>query len=328
MKAIIRLKGGKDLSTMKVQDIGTISPLADQVKVKMSTSRINPVNIDLMKGMPFLKYKNPQIGGIDGAGTILELGKNVKKFKVGDFVYFYRKFTDIGTWAEEITVNAEDVAKIPNCMNVAQAGSITLPLLTAYDSLLQLNAQKGEKILIHGAGGGVGFQAVQIARQLGMQVLATANSSDKELLQSLGVIRVIDYKTESFEKIINPKEIDYCFDVLGGETLLKSISLQPKKIISVHYIEPDTMEKVGIKIPGFLKWIMKLTMKKFDRQGKNKNVQLIGQVTGANGDLLSSLTEFINKMDFVNREYKSRTLHDIKLNGLSKSDLGKVILFQ
>ncbi len=327
MKAIVRMKSGKNLSNMKVQEIESTPPLADQVKVKMSASRINPVDFDLMKGMPFLKYKNPQIGGIDGAGTIIALGANVKNFKIGDSVYFYRKFTDIGTWAEEINVNTLDIANIPKNMSLSQIGSITLPLLTAYESLLQLNTQKGEKILIHGAGGGVGFQAVQIAKQLGLQVFATAGSSDKEILIQAGVNRVIDYKTEHFERVISPRGIDYCFDVLGGDNLLKSISLKPKKIISVHYIEPDKMDKVGIKLPGILKWIMKLSMRKFDTLAKKNNVQMIGQVTGANGDSLQSLSDFVNKMTFINREYQIRTIQDIELNGLSKSDLGRIILF-
>ncbi len=327
MKAIIRVKGGKDLSTMKVREIDSIEPLPDQVKVRMSASRINPVDMDLMKGMPFLNYKNPQIGGVDGAGVIIEIGANVKNFKIGDSVYFYKKFTDIGTWAEEVNLNTSDIFNIPNNMTVLQVGSITLPLITAYDSIIQLNVQKGEKILIHGAGGGVGFQAVQIAKQLGLYILATASSSDKEVLLSAGVDQVIDYKTEQFEKVISPRGIDYCFDVVGGENLIKSISLCPKKLISVHYMEPDKMDKVGMKLHGILKWIIRLSMRKYDIHAKKNNVQLIGQVTAANAVLLQSLTEFVNKMSFINRECPTRTLEDIELNGLNKLDLGKVILF-
>jgi NADPH:quinone reductase-like Zn-dependent oxidoreductase len=152
MQAIIRTKAGKEFSTMKVQNIENLKVQSGDLKVKMVSSRINPVDMDLMKGFPSLKYKNPQIGGIDGAGVVLEVGQNVKDFSVGDKVIFYRLFSDIGTWAEEITIPANYCAKIPANIDVKEAGAIALPLLTAFDSLTQLNAKKGEKILIHGVG--------------------------------------------------------------------------------------------------------------------------------------------------------------------------------
>ena len=156
MQAIIRTKAGKEFSTMKVQNIESPKTQSGELKVKMVSSRINPVDMDLMKGFPSLKYKNPQIGGIDGTGIVLEVGQNAKDFSVGDKVIFYRLFSDIGTWAEEITIPANYCAKIPSNIEVKDAGTIALPLLTAYDSLTQLNAKKGEKILIHGVDGGVG----------------------------------------------------------------------------------------------------------------------------------------------------------------------------
>lgn len=328
MKAIIREKAGKDLSGMKVKNIPSPNVLPEQVKVKMSSSRVNPVDIDLMKGMPFLKYKKPQIGGIDGAGTIIETGSNVKEFKIGDAVYFYRLFTDIGTWAEEITINASDIAKIPSNISIEQSGAIALPLLTAYDALMQLNIKPEQKILIHGAGGGVGFQAVQIAKKMGLYVLGTANSSDKDILIKAGIDQIIDYKTQQFDNILKPNDVDYVFDLLGGEILIKSISLKPKKIISVRYIEPDKMDKVGIIMPKIVKWLMKLGMKKFDNLAKKNNVELIGQVTRSNGILLQNVSYFVSSMNFICKNYPSRTLKDIETNGMSKSDLGKVILFK
>ena len=172
MKAIIRTRAGKNLSTMRVQDIPSPTPQAGEVKIKMKASRINPADVDLMKGFPGLKFKSPQIGGVDGAGEIIALGEGVTAFKIGDPVFFYRKFTDIGTWAEEITISAADIALIPKNMSLEQAGGLALPVLTAYESLQSLEPQAGENILIHGAGGGVGFQAVQLAKAMGLTVIA------------------------------------------------------------------------------------------------------------------------------------------------------------
>ncbi len=327
MRAIIRTKAGKEFSTMKVQNIASASIQANEVKIKMTSSRINPVDMDLMKGMPFIKYKNPQIGGIDGAGTIIEIGKNVTNFKTGDNVFFYRLFTDIGSWADEITINEKFIAKIPSNTTVVQAGAIALPLLTAYDSLMQLNAKPNEKILIHGAGGGVGFQAVQLAKQMNLYVIATASESDKQVLEQAGVNKIINYKNQQFEQILKQGDVDYVFDILGDETLLKSISLKPKKIVSLKYIQPENMYKAGMNLPGILKWIMKLTMKKFDKKAKQNNVQLIGQVTGGNGKLLQQASDMVSKMNYINRNYPILKISEIEQKGLSKSDIGKIIIF-
>ncbi|MBK7912501.1 MAG: NADP-dependent oxidoreductase [Saprospiraceae bacterium] len=229
MQAIIRTKAGKEFSTMKVQNIENSMTQSGELKVKMVSSRINPVDMDLMKGFPTLKYRNPQIGGIDGAGIVLEVAPNVKDFSVGDKVIFYRLFSDIGTWAEEINIPANDCAKIPNNIDVKEAGTIALPLLTAYDSITQLNAKKGEKILIHGVGGGVGFQALQVAKQMGLFVIGTGSQSDKAVLDKAGLDQFIDYKTQDFSQVLRTREVDYVFDVLGEDILKKSIALLPKK---------------------------------------------------------------------------------------------------
>ncbi|MFZ4377939.1 MAG: NADP-dependent oxidoreductase, partial [Saprospiraceae bacterium] len=222
MKAIIRTKAGKEFSTMKVQNIENSKTQSGELKVKMVSSRINPVDMDLMKGFPTLKYRNPQIGGIDGAGIVLEVAPNVKDFSVGDKVIFYRLFSDIGTWAEEINIPAKYCAKIPNNIDVKEAGTIALPLLTAYDSITQINAKKGEKILIHGVGGGVGFQALQVAKQMGLFVIGTGSQSDKAVLIKAGLDQFIDYKTQDFSQVLRTKEVDYVFDVLGDDILKKS----------------------------------------------------------------------------------------------------------
>ena len=327
MKAIIRTKAGKELSTMQVQEMKSPTFGPNQVKVKMFSSRINPVDIDLMKGMPFLKYKKPQIGGIDGSGMILEVGSQVKDFVTGEEVFFYRKFTDIGTWAEEIAVDAADCAPIPENIHLEEAGAITLPLLTAFDALLQLGSQSGEKILIHGGAGGVGFQAVQLALRMGLEVITTAGKRDFELLNHAGVKHIIDYRTQSFEEELKLGEVDYIFDTIGKDVLSKSIALKPKKVVSVHYIDPSKMSKTGIKLPGILKFLMKMMMNKFTKAARRNGVTVIGQVTGANGSLLKSAAQLVDEAPYMVKPYSTLTIADIEKRGLSLQDLGKVILF-
>ena len=326
MQAIIRTKAGKEFSTMKIQNIESPKVQSEELKVKMISSRINPVDMDLMKGFPSLNYKNLQIGGIDGSGIVLEVGKGVSDFKVGDKVFFYRMFSDIGTWAEEITIPANYCAKIPNNIEAKEAGAIALPLLTAFDSLQQLNAKKGEKILIHGIGGGVGFQALQVAKQMGLYVIGTGSQSDKHDLEKAGIDQLIDYKTQDFSQVLKTKEVDYIFDTLGDAILKKSIALQPKKIVSVKYVDTSQMHKAGVNLPVIMKWLMKIMMGKFTKLAKKNSVQLIGQVTGANGKMLQKAVDLIS-VNYISRNFKSLSFTDISTNGLSKNDVGKVIVF-
>jgi NADPH:quinone reductase-like Zn-dependent oxidoreductase len=326
MKAIIRTKAGKEFSTMKVQNIENSKTQSGELKVKMVSSRINRVDMDLMKGFPTLKYRNPQIGGIDGAGIVLEVAPNVKDFSVGDKVIFYRLFSDIGTWAEEINIPAKYCAKIPNNIDVKEAGTIALPLLTAYDSITQINAKKGEKILIHGVGGGVGFQALQVAKQMGLFVIGTGSQSDKAVLIKAGLDQFIDYKTQDFSQVLRTKEVDYVFDVLGEDILKKSIALQPKKVVSVKFVDTANMHKAGVNLPGIMKWLMKIMMGKDMKLAKKNKVELIGQVTGANGKMLQKAVDLIS-VDYISRDFKSLSLTDISTNGLTKNDVGKVIVF-
>lgn len=326
MKAIIRTKEGKEFSTMKVQNIENSKTQSGELKVKMVSSRLNPVDMDLMKGFPTLKYRNPQIGGIDGAGIVLEVAPNVKDFSVGDKVNFYRLFSDIGTWAEEINIPANYCAKIPNNIDVKEAGTIALPLLTAYDSITQLNAKKGEKILIHGVGGGVGFQALQVAKQMGLFVIGTGSQSDKAVLIKAGLDQFIDYKTQDFSQVLRTKEVDYVFDVLGEDILKKSIALQPKKVVSVKFVDTANMHKAGVNLPGIMKWLMKIMMGKYVKLAKKNKVELVGQVTGANGKMLQNALDSISQ-NYIPRDFKTLSLHDISTKGMTKNDVGKVIVF-
>ena len=327
MKAIIRTKAGKNLSTMVIQELPSPEPLPGQIKIRVQSSRINPVDIDLMKGMPFLKYQNPQIGGVDGAGEVLAVGSEIQQFKPGDQVFFYRKFTDIGTWAEEVVLDAKDAAHVPSNLSTLEAGAITLPLLTAYEALKELDAQAGERILIHGAGGGVGFQAVQLAKALGLQVIANAGPRDKKALEDLGVKQFINYKKQAFDQVLSPGSVDYIFDVLGGDMLIRSIALKPKKVVSTSFPNIDKLHKTGINMPGWLKWIMRIATSKFPKAANRNSVQLIGQVTGANGQLLQEVADQVKRQQYIVRPFPTLTLKEVATKGLEGSLVGTVLQF-
>ncbi|MEM6804216.1 MAG: NADP-dependent oxidoreductase [Bacteroidota bacterium] len=312
---------------MQVQELASPQPKRGEVKVKMHAARINPVDMDLMKGFPGLTYKKLQIGGIDGAGKIVELGEGVSGYEPGDAVYFYRLFTDMSTWAEEISIPAEHIAKIPQNLKLREAGTIALPLLTAYEALKSLEATKGETILIHGAGGGVGFQALQLAKAFDLKVIAHASGRDKAKLESVGADQFIDYKQADFSEILAENPPSYIFDVIGKETLSKSIKLRPKKVVSIAFPDTSQMHKTGVNLPGIMKFLMNMMNRKFVRAAKKYGVELLGQVTGVQGGHLAEAATILEKITYVPPKVEYLHIEEIKERGLGKADLGKVILF-
>ena len=327
MKAIVRKKGGPALRNMEVQDLAVPQPKKGEVRVSMKSARINPVDIDLMKGMPFIKYQKPQIGGVDGAGTIVEVGPGVQDFVVGDSVFFYRAFTNLGSWAEEVVVPQDYLAKTPQNISVEQAGAIALPLLTAYESLQALEPKAGETILIHGAAGGVGLQATQLAKAMGLMVIGTAGPEDESILQKAGIDQWINYRTEDFSQNLAGKQVDYVFDTIGGEVLEKSIQLSPKKVVSVHYLNPEKMHKTGIRLPSILRWIMKQSMNKYNRLARKHNVQVIGQVTGPNGNNLQLATKQVEALPFQVKDYQTLSVSAVEKTGLADVRPGTILTF-
>ncbi len=327
MKAIVREGRGKDLSNMKVRELPEPKPQKGQVIVKMAAARINPADLSLMKGMPGLKFTSPQIGGIDGAGTILESGDGTSPWKAGDKVFVYRKFSDIGTWAEKISIPSDWIAKIPESMELRSAGSISLNLTTAYDCLQELQPETGEKILIHGAGGGVGFMAILLSKAMGLRIFANCSSRDFEKLKQAGISNLIDYKRENFEDVLREEKMDYILDVIGGDTLIRSIRMKPKVVVSTAYSEVNKLHKAGIEFPAILKWIMKLVMSKYPKTAREHSVELIGQITGPNGKLTNQASALISPFASLVKTGILLSIEQIEKEGFPAKSLGNVISF-
>jgi NADPH:quinone reductase-like Zn-dependent oxidoreductase len=134
----------------------------------------------------------------------------------GETVYGLTSFFRDGTAAEYVAVTAADLAPKPESIDAVQAASVPLSALTAWQALFDhANLQPGQKILIHGAAGGVGIFAVQMARWRGARVFVTAAGDSADLLKGLGAERVIDYRSQAFEKEVS--NVDVVLDSIGGD---------------------------------------------------------------------------------------------------------------
>lgn len=235
MKAFVvdkyKKKGTLRLADMPEPKIG-----AHDVLLRINAAAINPVDTNIRDGdfKLFLPYRTPFILGHDLSGTVLRVGADVHKFKAGDEVYGRPRDYRIGTFAEFIAVDQDDLALKPACLNMEQAASIPLVALTARQALVEVGKVKpGQKVFIQTGSGGVGTIAIQLAKHLGATVATTTSAKNFDLVKSLGADVVIDYKTQDFETLLSG--YDLLINSQDAKTLEKSLHvLKPGgKLISL-----------------------------------------------------------------------------------------------
>ncbi len=202
MKAIVYCDYG--LANLKLADIKKPAPTDDQVLVKIRAASVNPYDWHFVEGTPKImramgvgvrKPKDTRLG-VDFAGTIEAVGKNVTQFKPGDEVFGGRA----GAFAEYVCRRAEGaIALKPANITFEQAASVNIAGITALQGLRDKGkVQPGQKVLINGASGGVGTFAVQIAKSFGAEVTGVCSTRNVDLVRSLGADHVIDYTKEDF----------------------------------------------------------------------------------------------------------------------------------
>lgn len=213
MKAVkINEFGGTEV--LKLVEAERPVPAPDEILVKVFASGVNLVDCTIRGGTndafkSFLKL--PLILGCDAAGTVEEVGSEVKNFKKGDHVYGCPNFPGDGSYAEYCAAKAGQFALKPKSISFNEAAGVPLAALVAWSGLFELGElQAGQRILIHGASGGVGSFAVQLAKAKGAYVIGTTSAGNIEFLKQIGADEVIDYKTQKFEELL--QGLDVVFD--------------------------------------------------------------------------------------------------------------------
>src|SRR6266496_2884096 len=233
MKAVVYCDYG--MPNLKFQEIEKPTPADDQLLVKVRAASVNPLDWHFIEGTPYImramgvgmrKPKDTRLG-VDFAGTVEAVGKNVTKFKPGDEVFGGRT----GAFAEYVCVrDARAVASKPASVTFEQAASVPIAGITALQGLRDKGkVQPGQKVLINGASGGVGTFAVQIAKSFGADVTGVCSTRNLDMVRSLGADHVIDYTKEDFTK--NGQRYDLILDNVGTQPLSGfRRALQPKGI--------------------------------------------------------------------------------------------------
>jgi NADPH:quinone reductase-like Zn-dependent oxidoreductase len=225
MKAVVYQNFGSP-DILRSEEIDKPTPRDNEVLVKVCAASVNPLDWKLMKGGPFVvrlllglgkpKIKRP---GVDVAGQVEAVGKNVTQFKPGDEVFG----TCLGAFADYVTSKSASGMKSalvlkPDNVTFEQAASAPVAGLTALQGLRDKGRiQPGQKVLINGAAGGVGTFAVQIARSFGANVTGVCSTGNVDMVRSIGADRIVDYTQQDFTK--SGERYDLIFDCVGNHSL-------------------------------------------------------------------------------------------------------------
>ncbi|RFB78120.1 NADP-dependent oxidoreductase [Methylovirgula sp. 4M-Z18] len=267
----------------------------NDILVRIHAAAVNLLDSKIRDGefKLILPYRPPFVLGHDVAGTIVRTGSKVRRFKAGDEVYARPRDHRVGTFAEFIAVDEADVALKPKNLNMAEAASIPLVGLTAWQALVEVGKVKpGQKVFIQAGSGGVGTFAIQLAKHLGATVATTTSAKNAELARSLGADVVIDYKTQDFEKVLSG--YDLVLNSQDAKTLDKSLRvLKPGgQLISISGPpDPAFAREHGMNL--FLKLAMRLLSRVVRKKAKNFGIRYSFLFMRAHGRHLHEIASLI-----------------------------------
>lgn len=232
MKAIrVDEFGGPE--NLRLQEVPDLKAGPGQVVIRVHAAGVNPVETYMRAGVYPRKPVLPYTPGTDGAGTVEAVGNGVKRVAIGQRVYTAGSLT--GTYAEQALCDEQSVFPLPANAAFAQGAAMHVPYATAYRGLFhRAHARPGETVLVHGATGGVGVAAVQLARAAGLRVIGTAGSDrGKKLALTEGAHEVLDHKAPShFDQALTltgGRGFDVIVEMLANVNLAKDLTILAPK---------------------------------------------------------------------------------------------------
>lgn len=237
----IHAYGGPEV--LVYEDAPRPEPAKGEVLVRVHAAGVNPFDWKVRAG--YLKesipYALPLIPGWDLSGVVEAVGPGVRSWKAGDAVYAMADARKNGAYAEYIAVEEGLLSPKPKSQDHIHAAAVPLSGLTAFHALFIFGAlQKGQRVLIHGAAGGVGGYAVQLAKWKGAYVIGTASAANQDLMEDLGVNEGLDYAAADFSKQV--KDVDLVLDTVGGETRDRSFAVLKKGGILASTVGQPSVE--------------------------------------------------------------------------------------
>jgi NADPH:quinone reductase-like Zn-dependent oxidoreductase len=280
---------------------GTIGEVPDpavgvhDVLIQVHATSVNPLDSKIRTGefKLILPYTFPLVLGNDLAGVVVRTGSAVKRFKPGDEVYARPPEDRIGTFAELIAVNENALALKPSNLDMAEAASVPLAALTAWQALVETaQVKKGQKVLIHAGSGGVGTFAIQLAKHLGAFVATTTSTANVEWVKALGADVVIDYKQQDFANEL--RDFDVVLNSLGADVLEKSVKVLKPGGQLISLSGPPTAEFAQEQgLSWMLRQVMRLLSSGIRRKARKHGVSYAFLFMRADGVQLQKITSLI-----------------------------------
>jgi NADPH2:quinone reductase len=232
MKAVrVHEFGGPEV--LKLEDVADLLPGPGQVVLRVHAAGVNPVESYVRTGTYAIKPNLPYTPGNDAAGVVVAVGAGVTSVKAGDRVYTSGALT--GTYAEQTLCLEGQVHRLPDSVSFEQGAAIGVAYGTAYRGLFQRgDAKAGETVLVHGASGGVGTAAVQLARAAGITVIGTAGSEEGlKLVKQQGAHHVLNHAAEGYldelMTLTGGRGVDVILEMLANKNLGKDLTVLAKK---------------------------------------------------------------------------------------------------
>jgi NADPH:quinone reductase-like Zn-dependent oxidoreductase len=322
---------GKYKGAMQAGDAPEPTVGSHDVLVDVHAAAVNLLDAKIRDGefKVFLPYKAPFILGHDVAGVVSRVGRGVTRFRPGDEIYGRVRDGRMGTFAERIAVHEDDLATKPATLSMAEAASVPLVALTAWQALVEkANLQPGQKVLIHAGSGGVGTYAIQLAKHLGATVATTTGTTNVDWVRDLGADVVIDYKAQDFEKVV--KGYDVVLDSQSGETLAKSLRVLEPGGIAIGIAgppDPDFARQLGRRIP--LLPVMAALSWKTRRAARRRSARYSFLFMRASGAQLEEITKLIESgalRPVVERTYPFHEAPQALAHAESGRSKGKVVI--
>ena len=278
-----------------IVDLPKPSPGPGDLLVKMRAASVNPIDFKIRDGgvKALIRYSFPLILGNDLAGEVEAVGEGVTRFRPGDAIYARLDKHRIGAFAEYALVSEGAAAAKPKNLDWAEAASIPLVGLTAWQALIDLGGLKpAQKVLIHAGAGGVGTFAIQLAKHLGATVTTTASARNHDLVRSLGADVIVDYKTTRFDDVV--RDQDMVFDTQGGDTLLRSFTcVKPGGVVVTVGGVPDAKfaRAWGLSLP--IQWALAFMTRKITRLAKQRPARFEYWFMKASGEQLAAIAKLV-----------------------------------
>jgi NADPH:quinone reductase-like Zn-dependent oxidoreductase len=227
------------LDSLVLEDVPRPAPGEGEVLLRVKAAGVGPWDAWIRSGRSVLPQPLPLTLGSDVAGLVEEVGARVSQFNVGDKVFGATNGRFTGGYAEYAVASAAKLAKMPPRLGFIEAASVPVVACTAWQMAFDYGGlDAAKRVLVHGAAGNVGAYAVQLARRVAREVVATGFSHDAAYIQTLGAHRVIDVQTSRFEEALS--DVDVVLDTLGGDTQHRSFAVLKRGGVLVSAVaEPD-----------------------------------------------------------------------------------------